>query len=188
MHRLGTALIATALAGSLASCSEEAPAADVGPTPEGVAAEYATMAEEIESAGGQKTQDGWKVGYIVEAAEPWYTSHHGDQHFREPQAGETHHIEILPFEEATGRLVPETPVRLQVIDESGDVVEDRELEFLYGEFFHYATNFEIPESGHYTLRATIGQPTFSRHGEEGETPAMNEGTTVTFEDVHLDVA
>jgi Fe2+ transport protein len=156
--------------------------------PSGVAEEYATMAEEIEDAGGVEIRGGWRVGYIVEAAEPWFESHHGGQHFRAPRAGETHHIEILPFEESTGRLVPDTPVRLEIVDAAGQVVQDRELEFLYGEFFHYATNFRVPEAGTYTLRATIGAPTFSRHGEHGDTPAMSEGTTVAFEGVELEPA
>lgn len=177
------------LTASLVACGDEGdPAEGSAPAPAGVEAEYATMAREIGSEGGEKTQDGWRVGYIVEAAEPWFESHHGSQHFREPKAGETHHIEILPFEEATGRLVPDTPVELEIVDAEGKVVEDRELQFLYGEFFHYATNFSIPEPGTYSLRATIGVPTFARHGEEGDHPAMNEGTTVTFEGVELDPA
>jgi hypothetical protein len=161
---------------------------DAPDVPSGVAEEYATMAEEIQSEGGEETSGGWRVGYIVEAAEPWFEGHDGGQHFRAPRAGETHHIEILPFEESTGRLVPDTPVRLEIVDADGAVVQDRKLEFLYGEFFHYATNFSVPEPGTYTLRATIGVPTFSRHGEAGDVPAMSEGTTVTFEDVELEPA
>ena len=183
-------VVATALAPVLlVSCSDQGEQlSDAQEVPSGVAQEYATMAEEIDSAGGEETRDGWRVGYIVEAAEPWFESHDGGQHFRAPKAGETHHIEILPFEESTGRLVPDTPVRLEILDADGAVVQDRALRFLYGEFFHYATNFRVPEPGTYTLRATIGVPTFSRHGEDGETPAMSEGTTVTFQDVELEPA
>jgi hypothetical protein len=194
MHLRARPVIVAALAPVLlVSCDDQGKAGEATPTtqedaPGGVAEEYATMAEEIESEGGEETSDGWRVGYIVEAAEPWFESHHGDQHFRAPKPGETHHIEILPFEESTGRLVPDTPVQLQIIDSDGTVVQDRELQFLYGEFFHYATNFRIPEPGTYTLRATIGVPTFSRHGDEGDTPAMNQGTTVTFEGVELEPA
>ena len=37
----------------------------------------------------------------------------------------------------------------------------------------------------FTLRATLGVPAFNRHGEESETPALTEGTTVEFTDVEL---
>jgi Fe2+ transport protein len=190
MHPSARFVIATALASVLlVSCGyQEDSAGQTSEVPSGVAEEYATMAEEIDSEGGEETRGGWRVGYIVEAAEPWFESQHGSQHFRAPKAGETHHIEILPFEKSTGRLVPDTPVRLEILDADGTVVQDRQLQFLYGEFFHYATNFSIPEPGTYTLRATIGAPTFSRHGEHGDTPAMSDGTTVIFEGVELEPA
>lgn len=154
--------------------------------PEGVAEQYATLAEEIDEAGGETTSGDWRIGYIVEAAEPWFDPQRGGGYtFRAPKDGETHHIEIIPFEEATGRFVPDAPVRLEILDGDGDVVDAKDLIPLYGEFFHYAHNFSIPEDGRYTLRATVGAPTFSRHGEQGETPKLAEGTVVEFTDVEL---
>jgi hypothetical protein len=42
---------------------------------------------------------------------------------------------------------------------------------------------QAPAAGAHTLRATLGVPTFSRHGEHHDTPALSEGVTVTFPDV-----
>lgn len=175
---------AALLALTLSACAGDA-AAETPPPPEGVAHEYATMAEEIAAEGGQTTRGPWRIGYIVEDAEPWYETHEGHQVFREVAAGETHHIEILPFEAETGRLVPATAVTVEVLDASGTVVDEQALQLLYGEFFHYAANFSVPEPGTYALRATVDAPTFARHGGPGETPPLTEGTTVTFKGVEL---
>lgn len=118
--------------------------------------------------GGEKTVGQWRVAYIVEPAEPWYVTREGRQVFREPAAGESHHIEIIPFEAKTGRIVPRVPIRLEVLDAAGTVVDARRLRFYYSEFFHYANNFAVPQAGTYTLRATLRPPTFRRHGEKGK--------------------
>lgn len=150
--------------------------------PEGVAVQYATIEDEVAAEGGETESGPWRIAYIVEPAEPWFV----DGRFREPAARETHHIEILPIEAETGRLVPEVPIRLEVIDSNRKVVDGKELDFFYSdEFFHYASNFSVPESGTYTLRATLDAPDFPRHGEEGEAPALAEGAEVTFDDVEL---
>lgn len=179
----------------LASCADggERDPSAAAPTgtasaPAGVVHEYATMAEEIEAEGGQTTAGDWRVAYIVEGAEPWFQTEAGKQVFRPVARGETHHIEILPFEARTGRLVPDVPVTLEVVDAAGRVVQAKPLRFLHGEFFHYAANFSIPRPGTYTLRATIGVPTFSRHGEQTETPTLTRGATVTFPGVTLERA
>jgi hypothetical protein len=153
-----------------------------GEVPEGVAAQYAAVEAEIAAEGGATESGDWRVGYIVEPAEPWFED---VGTFREPAAGETHHIEIVPFEAATGRIVPDVPIRLEVVDDSGAVVDEQELSFYYAEFFHYANNFSVPEQGTYTLRATLSAPSFRRHGEESEGPALAQETTVEFSDVQL---
>jgi hypothetical protein len=172
---------------ALVACSAEASSVGTSEAgvPEGVAEQYSVLAEEVEENGGRTESGEWTVSYIVEHAEPWFEAHGGEEHFREPAAGETHHIEIIPTETSTGRIVPDVPVTLQVVDAEGRVVDEKELEFLHSTFFHYANNFEVPEDGTYTLRATLGAPDFARHGEQGEEPALAEGTEVEFEDVEL---
>jgi hypothetical protein len=164
----------------------DAPAA--GEVPAGVAAQYATLAEEVQAEGGRTSSGDWEVAYIVEPAEPWFETTSGEPTRREPAEEETHHLEIIPIEAATGRIVPEVPIRLEVLDDTGEVVDEKELMFFHAEFFHYANNFSIPAEGDYTLRATLQPPEFTRHGESLEELTLLEPVTVTFEDVHLEPA
>jgi Fe2+ transport protein len=153
--------------------------------PAGVEEQYATLADEVAERGGKTTQGDWTVSYIVEAAEPWFEKHGSTTSFREPRKGETHHIEIIPTETATGRIVPDVPITLAVIDSSGEVVEEQKLNFYYSTFFHYANNFHVPKAGAFTLRATLGAPAFNRHGDKAGGPALAKGVTAEFEDVEL---
>ena len=153
--------------------------------PAGVEEQYTVLAEEVAERGGRTTSGDWDIAYIVEAAEPWFEVHHGGEKFREPTADETHHIEIIPTEKATGRIVPDVPITVQVVDADGNVVDEQTLNFYHSTFYHYANNFSVPEEGTYTLRATLGVPPFMRHGEEGEQPALSEGAELTFENVEL---
>ena len=177
-----TVTTASMLALTACGAQSEAKTPDV---PRGVVEQYTTLAAEVDERGGSQRTGDWTVSYIVEAAEPWFEKHAGSSHFREPAAGETHHIEIIPTETATGRIVPEVPVTLQVLDERGQVVDQSRLNFYYSTFFHYANNFSVPEEGTYTLRAILGRPGFLRHGEESEKPALDQGAAVSFADVQL---
>jgi len=182
-----------ALAVAVVACgSEEAvttgggeAAAESG-VPAGVAKQYATIEEEVRAEGGETTSGPWRIAYIVEPAEGWFERTGGKDVWRAPAAGETHHIEIVPIEAATGRVVPEVPVILEVLDAEGDRVARKPLRLYHAEFFHYAQNFSIREAGDYTLRATIEAPRFARHGEESEQPPLGEGAQVEFDDVRLD--
>jgi hypothetical protein len=190
-----TLLITIPLTLGLVACSEDSPGGQASNTsaapapdpqvPAGVAAQYAKVEEEIKAEGGQTTVGAWRIAYIVEPAEPWYALEGGQQVFREPATGETHHIEIIPFEAETGRIVPTVPIRMEVLDASGTVVDAKPLNFYYAEFFHYANNFAVPQPGTYTLRATIEPPTFLRHGEHNQPPALADGATATFPGVEL---
>lgn len=153
--------------------------------PAGVVDQYSTLEAEVGDRGGQTTSGEWNIAYIVEAAEPWFESHEGHTRFRKPTSAETHHIEIIPTEKASGRIIPDVPITVEVIDAGGQVVDEKTLNFYYSTFFHYANNFSIPVDGQYTLRATLASPTFLRHGEETEGPALSEGATVTFEGVEI---
>lgn len=165
--------------------------------PAGVAHQHTVLEAEIAANGGETKAGEYRVGYIVEAAEPWFQaeqgghgsrdghSGHGKLVNREPAEDETHHIEIIPMEAATGRIVPNVPIRLEVVDAQGQVVQAQDLNFYHAEFFHYANNFSIPTAGKYTLRAVLQPPTFLRHGASGETPALSEPVTATFANVEL---
>ncbi|HSV40572.1 MAG TPA: iron transporter [Nocardioidaceae bacterium] len=171
---------------ALAACSDssakDSTAVDV---PDGVVEMYETVAAEISDRGGETTVGEWKIGYIVEAAEPWFEEHGGHSNFRNPKGDETNHIEIIPFEAATGRIVPEVPIHVQVLDASGKVVDENDLNFYYATFFHYANNFSLPGTGTYTIKATLGAPTFLRHGDEAAGPALADGAEVEFAGVEI---
>jgi hypothetical protein len=172
---------------ALTSCGEseasDKPSFEVA---DGVQQQYEVLAEEIAGRGGSTTSGEWTISYIVEAAEPWFEGHAGHhQAFREPEAGETHHIEIIPTETATGRIVPDVPITLEVVGADGKVVDKQKLNFYYSTFFHYANNFHVPENGDYTLRAILGVPTFNRHGDPAEGPKLAKGATVEISGVSL---
>ncbi len=168
----------------LSACAAEDGTAATTDLPDGVAEQYSTLAAEIEERGGETESGPWTVGYIVEGAEPWFESA-DTASLREPGKGETHHIEVIPRETATGRIVPDVPIRVDVVNADGEVVDSRELHFLHSTFFHYANNFHVPEAGTYSLRVSLQAPDFYRHGEAGEAPPLGEPATVTFEDVEL---
>ena len=153
--------------------------------PEGVAQQYATLEREVAAEGGETRSGDWRVAYIVEPAESWFEPVGGNLRFRQPAPGETHHIEVIPIEAKSGRIVPQVPIQLEVLNATGQVVDAKPLNFYYSEFFHYANNFSVPTAGRYTLRATLAPPTFFRHGEQGEQPPLGQGTTVEFRDVEL---
>jgi hypothetical protein len=168
----------------LTACGTDAMVSEDAAVPAGVKKQYSVVHAEIAERGGETTAGDWRIGYIVEAAEPWFHADHGAQHFREPAAGETNHIEVIPFEKATGRIVPDVPVTVEVVDGTGATVAKSRLDFYYATFFHYATNFSIPK-GSYDLRVTLGSPEFLRHGDAAEPAPLAEGATVTFEGVAL---
>ena len=155
--------------------------------PEGVAAQYSVLEEEIAAEGGAVESGPWRIAYIKEPAEGWFRTENGRVVWRDPAHGETAHLEIIPIERDSGRIVPDAGVTLEVLDENGERVEKRPLNFYYAEFFHYADNFRIPRDGEYTLRATVEPPSFRRHGDEDSGPALMEGAQVEFENVMIEL-
>ncbi|HEX5770034.1 MAG TPA: iron transporter [Nocardioidaceae bacterium] len=182
--RLPVTLLAAVPLVALSACAATDGSAAPADVPDGVAEQYATLAAEIEERGGEVESGPWTIGYIVERAEPWFEGPEKTS-FREPDAEATHHIEVIPTETATGRIVPDVPITVEIVDADGNVVDSARLNFLHSTFFHYANNFRVPEEGRYSLRVTLEPPTFFRHGEAGEEPPLAEPATVTFEDVEL---
>lgn len=189
MRRTAAALTVPTLLLALTACGSGSDEADPGATPAagkvpaGVAKMYSVLEEEVADRGGSVEAGDWKVSYIVESAEPWFESHQGHgEMFRKPAKGETNHVEIIPREKSTGRIVPDVPVSLQIVDGAGKVVAQGPLSFYYSTFFHYANNFSV-KPGTYTIKATLGAPTFRKHGDEADGPALAKGATVTFDDV-----
>ena len=193
----GLAVAAMTIAG-LPACGDDADRATATGTttttatepsevPDGVAAQYAVLEEEVAEEGGSVETGDWRIAYIKEPAEGWFQMDQGHLVWRDPAPGETAHLEIIPIERDTGRIVPDARITLEVLDAGGERVETKELSFYYAEFFHYAENFRIPDDGEYTLRATVQTPRFRRHGDESEAPALMDDAQVEFEKVMIDV-
>ena len=159
----------------------------ISDVPEGVAAQYSVLEEEIATEGGATESGPWRIAYIKEPAEGWFRTENGRVVWRDPAHGETAHLEIIPIERDSGRIVPDAGVTLEVLGENGERVEKRPLSFYYAEFFHYADNFRIPRDGAYTLRATVEPPSFRRHGAEDSGPALMESVEVEFENVMIEL-
>lgn len=184
-RRLAPLVALPAVLAGLSACQAgEASSSSPSGVAPGVQEQYAVLADELAEKGHSVESGEWTVNLITEAAEPWHEVHGGHSEYRAPRDGETNHIEIIPVETSSGRIVPDVPVTVSVIDDEGEVVQELDLNFYYSTFFHYANNFSVPE-GTYTLRATLGAPDFMRHGDEDETPALTEGATVEFDDIEL---
>lgn len=143
------------------------------------------MADEISEEGGEKESGDWRVAYIVEPAEMWWEVRKGQQVMRDIAVGETNHIEILPFDAKTGKLVLNAPIQVSIIDGKGKVVDRQSLAFLSGAFDHYTNNFSVPSKGRYTMQVIIGAPTTALHGEHHVPPAVLAPTTIDFSDIEL---
>lgn len=179
---LATAPLAFA---ALTACGAEAEERHAFDVPTGVAEQYEVLAGEIAEKGRTVESGPWTINLITEAAEPWHEVHgNGHTEFRDVMDGETNHIEIIPVDTASGRIVPNVPITLEVIDADGNVVASEKLNFYGSTFFHYANNFSIP-TGTYTIKATLQAPTFPWHGEQDEAPALSEGAAVEFTSVEL---
>jgi hypothetical protein len=193
---LGAALVALAVsacgddegrvAATGTSPTTTSPEPAASQVPEGVAAQYSVLEDEIAAEGGAVESGAWRIAYIKEPAEGWFRTENGRVVWRDPQRGETAHLEIIPIERDSWRIVPYAGVTLEVLNEDGQRVEKRPLSFYYAEFFHYADNFRIPRDGEYTLRATVEPPSFRRHGDEDSGPALMESVQVEFENVMIE--
>lgn len=169
-----------------ASAGTTAPKSAPTESLQGVMDSYLLAQEEISTEGGEMEAGEYRVGYIVEPAEGWWEGDPQDPEWREPAAGETNHIEILPFDRETGLLVPYMDIELTVTDGSGTEVESKPLSFYYADFYHYANNFNIPEKGSYTLMAELSPPEFRRHGDaDGEGKVFTEPVQVEFDGVEI---
>jgi len=116
--RAGVVAALAACAIPLAGCGGDEDKDDPS-VPAGVAAQHETIEEEVKAEGGEKRVGPWRVAYIVEPAEGWFERRGGDFEWRAPRSAETHHIEILPIEAATGRLVPNVPITVEGLDGAG---------------------------------------------------------------------
>ena len=123
----GLAVAAMTMAG-LPACGEDADSATATGTTATTAAEpseVAVLEEEIAEEGGSVETGDWRIAYIKEPAEGWFQMDQGHLVWRDPAAGETAHLEIIPIERETGRIVPDARITLEVLDAGGERVEKK---------------------------------------------------------------
>lgn len=77
-----------------------------------------------------------------------------------PQAGETHHFEVIP-ESLDGSRIPYMKITVTVIDRENNERKDINFMPMYGEKFHYGANVAL-KPGEYILQFNLEPPEISR--------------------------
>ncbi|MCA9856864.1 MAG: iron transporter [Dehalococcoidia bacterium] len=153
---------------------------------QGRAYEHALMEMTQKEAHGQQKQvDEYLVGVAVEHAEGTWQRVDGDLEWKLPDR-ENAHLEVAVRDAADGRFIPGLHVELTVEDEQGKEIGTHEQPFLWHPWlYHYGRNWEIPDSGTYTLRVHVDAPEFGRHdSKNGKRYA--KPVDVTFEGISIE--
>lgn len=139
----------------------------------------------MDTHGPEKRAGDYLVACIAEEAEGMYHLRNGKLEWQEP-TNENAHLEVSVRDGADGRLIPGLTVYATLIDASGKQIGTKQLPFLWHPWlFHYGLNWEVPESGEYTVRVHIDVPDFPRHdkknGKRYTEPVDVEFQRVTIE-------
>src|SRR5512139_4233624 len=103
---LSLPLALVALTACAAQANDGQDGAEGSTVPAGVHEQYKVLADELAEKGKTVESGEWTVNLIAESAEPWFEVRHGHgAKLRAPKPAETHHIEIIPTETSTGRIV-----------------------------------------------------------------------------------
>lgn len=143
------------------------------------------MMDLIKQTGAQRTVGDYQVAYLLDPPRGYYAMTDGQLTWVPPAPGETQHIEAVVMDSLTGKMVPVSPVTIDVIDQSGNVVQSKQLAYYWHPMAdHYGANFSIPTSGNYSLRVRAPAPDIRRHnrdlGDRFTTPV-----DVTFASVRI---
>lgn len=136
---------------------------DIDPRVAGVADAVQIADAEITENGGEKIVGDYRIGVIVEAAEPFTIVDNGELTRLEP-ADETHHLEVVLRDVNTKRPLPDAGITITILDADGNAVAERQAYQLWAEFQHYANNFTL-EPGEYTMRVDVTPPAVGRHAD-----------------------
>ena len=112
--------------------------------------------------GGEQVIGGLRIGFIIESAEEFW-AWDGNRLVEHSGEGDTHHLEIVLRERDTKRMIPYANIKLTVSSEDGSWREEKILKPLWGEFFHYAENFNFPGTGRYRAHAAITHGRLAHH-------------------------
>lgn len=145
------------------------------------------IVNEAADAGGMKQVGDYIVAFAQRKAEGTYDLAGGKLTWIEPDTA-CCRIEIAVLDAVDKRFIPELKVRAKLTDETGRIVADVEVPFVWDPvFFHYGSDVSVPKGGRHDFHVSIEAPTFARHDRRsGQRYAR--GVEVTFERVHIDPA
>jgi hypothetical protein len=133
------------------------------------------------------TTGGVRIGYAFSAAQGWYVWQGGALMWRDPVAGETHHLAVTVQDAQDRRTIPGCRVTASFTDPQGrSVATSSPLAFTWGDDFHrYAANVSLP-AGTSRIRLTlrVEPPEFPRTGRP-DGPAFTAPVSVSFADAEI---
>lgn len=137
------------------------------------------------AAGGKREVGEYLIGYAIEEAEGMYEWRDGELVWQNPTS-ENVHVEVAVADVKDGRFMPDLEVNATLVAADGREVATHRQPFVWHSWlYHYGRNWEVPESGMYTLRITVEAPRHMRHdkvyGGRHATPV-----TVEFEGVRIE--
>ena len=106
----------------------------------------------------QETEE-YKIGFIAEGPEPIWLWKEGKLGLRPIARTDTHHLEIVLLDKASGQLVPNAPVTLVLREEKGDREISVPMHPLLSDFAHYGTTLEVP-AAEYIVQVRVDPPGF----------------------------
>ncbi len=98
----------------------------------------------------------YRVGFIVEGAEPFWTWSDGELTPHPGNGTDANHFEIVLLDRETNEPIPHASISLSF--KAGDTKKNIALFPLLAEFYHYGTNASVPSGKTYTVTASIEAP------------------------------
>ena len=130
---------------------------------EGGAYGRALQAMDEESGAVTQRAGDYLVAFVQENAEGMYELQDGRLVWREAPEEANAHLEIAVADAADGRFVPGLDITLTLLEGERELFTTN-MPFLWHPYlYHYGTNARVPGEGPYSVRVTIGPPTFMRH-------------------------
>ncbi len=117
----------------------------------------------IKDNGGMQAFGDYTVAYVLNPPKGSYQTLDGKTTWVPPAPGETQNIGVVIMDSLTNKPLPMSPLTLDVLDQSGNVVQSRQLDYYWGPMDDmYAANYSIPTAGTYSLRVRAPAPNIRR--------------------------
>jgi hypothetical protein len=126
---------------------------------------YGQALQAMDEESGAVTQRAgdYLVAFVQENAEGMYELQDGRLVWHEAPEEANAHLEIAVADAADGRFVPGLDITLTLLEGDRELFTTN-MPFLWHPYlYHYGTNAKVPGEGPFSVRVTIGAPTFMRH-------------------------